>query len=39
MWGPGRMELFHSNEEYLLVQELTLGAQDYLGLIRSYLGR
>jgi acetylornithine deacetylase len=39
MWGPGRMELFHSDEEYLLVQELALGARDYFALIQSYLGR
>jgi acetylornithine deacetylase/succinyl-diaminopimelate desuccinylase-like protein len=39
MWGPGRMELFHTDEEYVLVQELTLGARDYLALIQSYLGR
>jgi acetylornithine deacetylase/succinyl-diaminopimelate desuccinylase-like protein len=39
MWGPGRMELFHSDEEYLLVEELALGARDYLALIQSYLGR
>jgi acetylornithine deacetylase len=39
MWGPGRMELFHSDEEYLLVEELALGAEDYLALIQSYLGR
>ena len=39
MWGPGRMELFHSDEEYLLVEELALGADDYLALIQSYLGR
>jgi acetylornithine deacetylase/succinyl-diaminopimelate desuccinylase-like protein len=39
MWGPGCMELFHTDEEYVLVQELTLGARDYLALIQSYLGR
>jgi acetylornithine deacetylase len=39
MWGPGRMELFHSDEEYLLVEELALGARDYFALIQSYLGR
>ena len=37
--GPGRMELFHSDEEYLLVQDLALGARDYFALIQSYLGR
>jgi acetylornithine deacetylase len=39
MWGPGCMELFHSDEEYLLVEELVFGAQGYLALIQSYLGR
>jgi acetylornithine deacetylase/succinyl-diaminopimelate desuccinylase-like protein len=39
MWGPGRMELFHSDEEYLLVPELVLGARDYFALIATYLGR
>jgi acetylornithine deacetylase len=38
MWGPGRMEQFHSDEEYLLVDELVAGAQDYLSLIEGYLG-
>ena len=33
------MELFHSDEEYLLVQDLALGARDYFALIQSYLGR
>jgi acetylornithine deacetylase/succinyl-diaminopimelate desuccinylase-like protein len=39
MWGPGRMELFHSDEEYLLVPELVLGARDYFALIATYLAR
>lgn len=37
MWGPGRMEQFHADEEQLLVAELITGAQDYLSLIASYL--
>jgi acetylornithine deacetylase len=39
MWGPGRMELFHSDEEYLLMPELVLGARDYFALIQTYLAR
>lgn len=38
MWGPGRMEQFHSNEECLLVSELAAGARDYALLLQSYLG-
>jgi len=34
MWGPGRMEQFHSDEETLLESELLAGAEDYLSLIR-----
>jgi acetylornithine deacetylase len=34
MWGPGRMEQFHSDEETLLESELVASAEDYLGLIR-----
>jgi acetylornithine deacetylase len=37
MWGPGRMDLFHCDEEYLLVEDLALGARDYFALIQSYL--
>jgi hypothetical protein len=33
------MELFHSDEEYLLVPELVLGARDYFALIATYLAR
>ena len=33
------MELFHFDEEYLLVHDLTLGARGYFALIQSYLGR
>jgi acetylornithine deacetylase/succinyl-diaminopimelate desuccinylase-like protein len=38
MWGPGRMEQFHADEECLLVSELVAGAEDYLSLIEGYLG-
>lgn len=38
MWGPGRMEQFHADNEYLLVGELVAGAKDYLSLIEGYLG-
>ena len=34
MWGPGRMEQFHSDEETLLESELIASAEDYLDLIR-----
>lgn len=34
MWGPGRMEQFHSDEETLLESELVASVEDYLGLIR-----
>jgi acetylornithine deacetylase len=37
MWGPGRMEQFHSDDEMLLVSELEASAADYLGLIRHWL--
>ena len=37
MWGPGRMEQFHSDEETLLVSELVDGAKAYLGFLRSAL--
>ncbi len=38
MWGPGRMELFHSDEELLLESELIESAEDYFSLIRHYVG-
>lgn len=37
MWGPGRMEQFHSNEEIVLVDELIRGARAYHGLIAALL--
>lgn len=38
MWGPGRMEQFHADEEQVLVSELVEGAQAYLGFLESALG-
>lgn len=37
MWGPGRIEQFHSDEETLLVAELSDGAKAYLGFLESAL--
>jgi acetylornithine deacetylase len=37
MWGPGRMEQFHTDEESLLVTELVAGAKAYLGFLESAL--
>jgi acetylornithine deacetylase len=37
MWGPGRMELFHTNDESLLIEELIVGAKAYLGFLESAL--
>jgi acetylornithine deacetylase/succinyl-diaminopimelate desuccinylase-like protein len=37
MWGPGRMELFHTNDESLLIEELVAGAKAYLGFLESAL--
>jgi acetylornithine deacetylase/succinyl-diaminopimelate desuccinylase-like protein len=33
MWGPGRMEHFHSDDETLLVSELVHGAAAYAGFL------
>jgi hypothetical protein len=33
------MELFYSDEEYLLVQELARGVRDYFAFVQSYFGR
>lgn len=38
MWGPGRMEQFHADEEQVLVSELVDGAKAYLGFLESALG-
>ncbi|HKQ27544.1 MAG TPA: M20/M25/M40 family metallo-hydrolase [Burkholderiales bacterium] len=37
MWGPGRMELFHTEDESLLIDELVTGAKAYLGFLQSAL--
>jgi acetylornithine deacetylase/succinyl-diaminopimelate desuccinylase-like protein len=37
MWGPGRMEQFHTDEESLLIDELAAGAKAYLGFLESAL--
>lgn len=37
MWGPGRIEQFHADEEMLLVSELVDGAKAYLGFLESAL--
>ncbi|MBO1325552.1 M20/M25/M40 family metallo-hydrolase [Acetobacter sp. TBRC 12305] len=36
MWGPGDMNLWHSNEESIGLDEIEAGARAYLGLIRSF---
>lgn len=38
MWGPGSVEMWHSDDESVPVEEVWNGANAYLGLIRSYLG-
>lgn len=35
MWGPGRIEQFHADEEMVLVEELVAGAKAYLGFLES----
>ena len=37
MWGPGRMEQFHTDEESVLIEELVAGAKGYLGFLESAL--
>jgi acetylornithine deacetylase/succinyl-diaminopimelate desuccinylase-like protein len=37
MWGPGRMALWHTPEEYIHVDEMIAGADAYYGYIESYL--
>jgi acetylornithine deacetylase/succinyl-diaminopimelate desuccinylase-like protein len=37
MWGPGRMEQFHSDEEITLITELVAGAKAYAGFLTSAL--
>ncbi len=35
MWGPGPMELWHKDEEYVAIEDLVAGAKSYLGVIRT----
>ncbi len=37
MFGPGRMEQFHSDNEFILVSELERGATAYLGWLKEIL--
>ena len=38
MWGPGAVEMFHTDEESVPVDDVWNSANAYLGLIQSYLG-
>jgi acetylornithine deacetylase/succinyl-diaminopimelate desuccinylase-like protein len=38
MWGPGEVEMAHTNEESVLVEDVQDIANAYLGTIKSYLG-
>ena len=38
MWGPGSVEMFHTDEESVPVDDVWNSANAYLGLIQSYLG-
>ncbi len=38
MWGPGRVEQFHSDDEFVLVSELMAGAYGYAGFLEATLG-
>ena len=38
MWGPGSVDMWHSDEESISVDAVCNGANAYLGLIASYLG-
>jgi acetylornithine deacetylase/succinyl-diaminopimelate desuccinylase-like protein len=38
MWGPGRVEQFHSDDEFVLVSELMAGACGYAGFLGATLG-
>jgi acetylornithine deacetylase len=38
MWGPGRVEQFHSDDEFVLVSELVEGARGYAGFLGAALG-
>lgn len=35
MWGPGAMELWHRDEEWVAIDDLVAGAEAYLGVIRE----
>jgi acetylornithine deacetylase len=37
MWGPGAMDQWHSDNEYVLTSELANGAQGYYAFISDYL--
>jgi acetylornithine deacetylase len=39
MWGPGPMDQWHSDDEYVLASELYAGAIGYYAFIRDYLIR
>ena len=38
MWGPGNMDLWHSDNESISVDEIEYGARGYLGLIHAWCG-
>lgn len=37
MWGPGSMEQWHSDNEYVLISDLCNGARAYYAFLRDYL--
>ena len=37
MWGPGNMDQWHSDDEYILVPDLCGGAAAYYAFLREYL--
>lgn len=37
MWGPGEMDQWHSDNEYILISDLSRGAQAYDAFLRDYL--
>jgi acetylornithine deacetylase len=39
MWGPGNMDQWHSDDEYILVSDLKRGAAAYYAFLREYLMR
>lgn len=38
MWGPGSISLWHTDNEFVTVDDMVDGARSYFGLMRSYLG-